>query len=474
MMGMRVQDAIDGIIEKNRDQLVDAVAQFVKIPSVKGKALPGKPFGKRVDDALNFALDLASGMGFNTRNLDGMIGYAEYGDGELVGVLTHVDVVPEGNLDDWEYPPYEGIVHEGILHGRGAVDDKGPLVSTLYGLKALKEADLPVSKKVRVLFGTDEESGWGGIAHYLKHEAAPSCGFSPDGMFTVVNREKGITVVALEKTDASDRLHDVTLSSVTGGTAPNSVPDRAQATIHCRGRAQEAVLEACERFRSKHRDMDFSVESEDSEIVVMVRGQSAHAMAPEQGKNAIADLLRLLTHLPLGDQPMVEFVRLLDSEIGTDYTGKSLGMAWADATSGSLTVNLGTIRIDQSHAEAVLDIRSPVSYTCKQVIDALQSKLGSAGITLSVKTSKEPLHVPADHPLVETLVNVYQEVTGREAVLHAIGGGTYARAVSNCVCFGSVYPDEKITVHRANERVAVESLILNAKIYGRALFELLS
>jgi len=473
-MAMRVKEIISELVESQRDELIDTVAQFIRIPSIEGPPLSGKPFGEPVDKALNYALHLASQLGFKTRNLDGYIGYAEYGRGEeLVGVLTHVDVVPEGKKEDWKFPPFGGIVQDGIVHGRGSVDDKGPLVAVLYGLKALKDAGLPVTKRARVLFGTNEESGWGGMNYYLEHEVVPSCAFSPDGMFTVVNREKGITVVALKRKFSSPQHHDITLRSLFGGTAHNVVPDYAEAVLSVEENQRATVLNLYEAFKTEHPEFDVALEEKKGEVVVRAHGEAAHAMAPEQGKNAIAQLLRFLSGLPCEGQSAMEFIRLLDSEVGLDYTGRSLDMEWHDEVSGSLTLNLGTIRGDETGAEAMLDIRSPVSYECDQVVEALQANFRDSSTEVVVKTRKEPLYVPADHPLVTTLTQVYEEVTGRKPVLHAIGGGTYARAMKNCVCFGSVYPDDEVTVHRANERVTIEDLILNAKVYGQALFALL-
>jgi len=462
---MQIKDAITEKVERSRDQLLDSVTRFIKIRSVEGPPARGKPFGEKVDEALGYALDLASGLGFKTRKLDGYIGFAEYGEGdELLGVLTHVDVVPEGKLEDWEFPPFAGIIDNGLLHGRGSVDDKGPLVSVLYGLSAVRNLELPVSKRVRVLFGTNEESGWGGIKYYLDHEEMPSSGFSPDGMFTVVNREKGITVAALKKRFHESQRRGIHLRSLSGGSVPNMVPDRAEAVLFVERSMRDVVLKLFEGFCREHSQYKIDLEEKEDEVLIWADGKAAHAMAPEQGANAIAQLLQFLSTLPSEGQAVFEFIRMLDTKVGMD---------WKDEMSGSLTLNMGTIRADETEGEVVLDIRSPVTYTCRQVVEALEAGFDGTGTKVVVRSIKEPLFVSPDHPLVETLAKVYTEATGRAPVLHAIGGGTYARAIKNCVCFGSVYPDEKVTAHQPNEQVTVEDLILNAKVYGQALFELL-
>ncbi|EGD49950.1 peptidase M20, partial [Thermoanaerobacter ethanolicus JW 200] len=70
------------------------------------------PYGEGVAKALDKALEIAQSLGFRTKNVDGYVGYAEYGEGEeMIGVLGHLDVVPEG--DGWTYPPYGAEIHDG-------------------------------------------------------------------------------------------------------------------------------------------------------------------------------------------------------------------------------------------------------------------------------------------------------------------------------------------------------------------------
>ena len=145
-------------VEELRDEFLNSLVEILKINSVEGKKLPGMPFGEGPNEALEKALEICDDLGFNTVNLDGYVGYAEYGSGEdYVAVLGHLDVVPEG--EGWMYPPYGAEIHDGKLYARGVMDDKGPIFAALYGLKAIKDLGLPLSKRVRVIFGTNEESG---------------------------------------------------------------------------------------------------------------------------------------------------------------------------------------------------------------------------------------------------------------------------------------------------------------------------
>lgn len=146
---------IDGL----RDELIKAVQDCVQFKSVKDMdhVSPGAPFGPGIRDCLEWTLSLGEKLGFEVKNIDGYAGQIEMGSGELLGILGHLDVVPEG--DGWSVPPYSGTIKEGRIYGRGALDDKGPTLAALFAMKALKDANIPLKKKIRLILGTDEESG---------------------------------------------------------------------------------------------------------------------------------------------------------------------------------------------------------------------------------------------------------------------------------------------------------------------------
>lgn len=148
-------------------------------------------------------------------------------------------------------------------------------------------------------------------------------------------------------------------------------------------------------------------------------------------------------------------------------------MAWRDKASGPLTLNLDPLTLDERNAQVSLHIRSPISIPCEQVESHLRTQFHRTPIMVDIRTRKEPLYVPKDCPLIRTFSRAYQFVSGREPVLHAVGSGTYARALDNCVSFGAVHPGEEITVRQPNKRVSIKNLLLNARIYAYALYELL-
>src|SRR5437016_3126929 len=89
----------------------------------------------------------------------------------VLGLVVHGDVQPVDEKQ-WTTPPFAGVIKNGYVHGRGAADDKGPLVDALLAMHALKGASL--TQTVRLLVGSDEESGSQDIKTYLSSHAPRS------------------------------------------------------------------------------------------------------------------------------------------------------------------------------------------------------------------------------------------------------------------------------------------------------------
>ncbi|MDR0839882.1 MAG: Sapep family Mn(2+)-dependent dipeptidase [Christensenellaceae bacterium] len=436
-----MEDALNKIrqaAENLAPGLFEELRRQISFESVQQEPLDGAPFGRPVADALEHVLALGESMGFACKNHEGFVGTIDWGEGEeLVGVLAHVDVVPAGDAGAWETPPFVMTEKDGFVCGRGVADDKGPLLSSLYGMYALKQLGFKPKKRIRILIGANEETGWECIHYYKEHALEPpTMSFSPDGMFTVVNREKGILSAVFEK-----RVAGVAGIAVESGDALNLVPSKAIA---------------------KFPD-GFTLEK---------NGRSAHAMNPEKGENAALALLRALcTNLRLPEALREDFATL--AKLGAPpFDGSAFGIACTDAVSSPLTVNLGTLKLADATLRVGFDIRTPVTANLDAIADKVRAVMAEGGYTSVSEQRKAPLYVPDDTFLIKKLCEVYSLVTGNEPVLYAIGGGTYARAFDNCVCFGSVYPDENLTVHMPNERTQKENIVKNMLMYAMALYEL--
>ena len=454
---MELRACVDAL----KPQLLSTLRQNIQIPSVQGDAEDGAPYGASVRESLVHVLDTARKLGFRTENMDGHLGWCEYGEGdEMVAVLGHLDVVPAG--DGWSCDPFGGELRDGKIWGRGTTDDKGPAIASLFALAALRDSGLPIRRRIRILFGCNEEAGSDDIKYYLANGGEiPVMGFTPDGEYPVINGEKGIINVTFSH--ANIQAGDVRLLSIHGGTAPNVVPAHACAKLACpRELAQRLANLSAPQVRFTATDYGLFVEAE---------GESAHGSTPELGKNAIGRLLLALDTLPLSGE-VANAVHFLAATLGMETDGASAGIALHDAVSGGLTLNLGVINGDEHRLSLKINYRYPVTKGYADCAPILNGKFASAGFTLDSEVHKAKLYVPADSPLVSTLLRVYREQTGLEDQPKSIGGGTYAKALPNIVAFGPIFPGEEVREHKPDEYISVDSLMRNAQIIAAAVYEM--
>ncbi|HWQ62021.1 MAG TPA: dipeptidase PepV [Negativicutes bacterium] len=454
-------------VDNLRAELIGAVQDAVKIRSVQAAPTPGMPFGPAVAEALDQALVLSRRLGFRTVNVDGYMGYAEYGEGrDYVAAVGHLDIVPEGG--GWTYPPYGGEIHAGKLFARGALDDKGPIIAALYGLKAVKDSGLPLAKRVRILYGTNEETGCDDAAYYLTKEPGPMAGFTPDGMFPVIYAEKGIFNCLITRRLARPAAAAVYLKGLRGGERPNIVPDACQAVLVAPDPA--GVIRACEVF-AVQTGADISASVRDGEVHIQSRGLAAHGSTPELGVNAIMQLMACLGTCGLAGH-QAEAVAALNKYIGRETDGQSLGIALADEPSGDLTLNAGLIELTEDKISLICNIRFPVTIKFDEVIEPLRQTLAAAGFEVNCDRPSDPLYFPRNHSLVTTLSRIFAEHSGTWAEPLAIGGGTYAKSLPNIVAFGPELPGQSTCAHEPNECIGVDELVQCAKIYAQAIYEL--
>ena len=155
-------------IELNKDEMIFALRDVVRINSEEGEKVIGRngelyPFGSGVQEALEKVLALGESMGFSAKNVDNYGGHIDFSGktDRIMGIIGHLDVVPAGS--GWDFDPYGGELSEGKIYGRGTTDDKGPVISCLYAMKALKDAGYEPNCTIRLIIGLEEETHWKGI-----------------------------------------------------------------------------------------------------------------------------------------------------------------------------------------------------------------------------------------------------------------------------------------------------------------------
>ncbi|MEH6921685.1 dipeptidase PepV [Bacillus altitudinis] len=456
---------------RKKDNLIQDTQSFLQIESVLDEegGTAGKPFGEKVDEALQYMLKKGQDEGFKVKNVDGYAGHIEYGEGEdIVGVLCHVDVVPAG--DDWTTPPFSADIRENKIFARGAIDDKGPTMAAFYALKMLKDAGLSLSKKIRIIIGTDEESDWRCVDHYFKHEAMPQIGFAPDADFPIIHAEKGIIDAIVSFTyEQSEENKRYILKQFTSGMRLNMVPDEARAIVAAANdHDAEALKTAFAAYLAENQLTGETNHTADG-LTFTLKGVSVHAMEPANGTNAGIHMANFLCAHEL-DERGLAFTSQINALFDQDTRGQKLGIACKDDISGDLTLNVGTIRYSQNEeAKLGLNVRYPVTADGEEVKKGIERIKGA---TIEKFDNSPPHHVSKDHPLVKTLQRVYEEQTGDPAHLIAIGGGTYARSLEAGVAFGPLFPGRPDCAHQKDEYIEIDDLLRATALYAQAMYEL--
>ena len=436
------------IINANFEDQLQATIGLMAIPSVsRGEPKPGMPLGQEVHRALTYALELAKKLGFqDARSLDGYCGVVDYGQGEeTLMIMAHLDVVPAGPA--WSSDPFQPEIREGRLYGRGAIDDKGPAVSALYALYAVKEAGIPLKRRVRILLGCDEEQDWACIDRYKQTEPAPTLAFTPDGAYPVVHSERNILHTVYEKKwDAPSGLR------IRCGTAANVIPGEAEAMLPFD--AEPVAAKGCGLLSG-------------SGNMLRAVGRGGHAAEPHLAKNALLALLAALCRQPLEGEDLAT-VTGLHALLGDDLHGEGFGLDVSDA-SGRLTLSPDMLHWDAEGARITLDCRYPFSLTLEQVLEKQDAAFQALGFA-RIHTKNSPGHyVSPDSELVRSLLDIYSKETGRPAKPLAIGGGTYARAFGNAVAFG-VEPEEGVAeAHMPDESSGLEEIRFNTVVIAEAI-----
>ncbi len=447
-------------VQSYKEELLARLATLVAINSEEGKAEDDAPFGKGPKEALQVALGMMEKDGYVVKNLDNYIGYAEMGEGDqVIGVIGHLDIVPARLEDGWASDPFTLSMDENeVLYGRGVSDDKGAMVASMIAMNIVRDMNVPMNKRVRLILGCNEETGSKCLAHYVKEEGHVDYGFTPDGDFPCVHGEKGMV-----------RLHfkskNTKILNIEGGRASNVVCAKCRVEVL----KQSYCSKKLNDYFNNH-NMKFEIESLEDRDVITVYGQAAHASTPELGVNAICYLMEGLKLAGYQD----DFVKFFTEHFGVNYDGDLLGCKVSDEY-GMLTMVPSTIHMEDGVISGNVDIRYPVTLCSKKIVKMMEDRLEDDFGLIEVGFTVEPLFFAKDSKLVSSLLEAYQETTGDyESQPITLGGGTYAKGIDNTIAFGCAFPNMNYHIHDVNEFVPLDHLMKQVEIYVAAILKLLA
>ncbi|MBF0779919.1 MULTISPECIES: dipeptidase PepV [unclassified Granulicatella] len=458
-------------VEKRKQDLLEDLNTLLRIDSVRRDDLASDeaPVGPGPKEALEAFLKIGERDGFKTKNVGNLAGHIEFGQGEeLMGVFGHVDVVPVGT--GWDTDPFTPTIKDNRLYARGASDDKGPTVAAYYAIKMIKELGLPVNKTLRLIIGTDEESGWKCMDRYLATERKPDFGFSPDADFPIINGEKGILTLKVHKNSPVTQ-HATKLLSFEAGLRENMVPQDARAIVSLPVSLEE-VEEALAVFVQEN-PVSATVRQENETFVIDVVGKASHGMAPMNGINAGTYLAVFLSQYDFRDSDNM-YLSLIKDTLHGEYYGEYLGLSHNDDIMGELTMNPGVFTYKHGEKGSIwLNFRYPKGVSAEQLEEKLSLALADYQVDIEAGKSQTPHYVPADDPMVKVLLDVYEKYTGHKGSERTIGGGTYGRLLDRGVAYGAMFPHSIDTMHQANEFIDLDDLFKATAIYAEAIYELI-
>lgn len=433
----KLQQKIQQAIKQNEAEFLNDLGQLLAVPSVKGTPEMNAPFGIEPRKALNVGLALAEKYGFETAIVDNAVGYAQVGnEQEYIGIVGHLDVVAAGS--DWDFPPFALSEKDGRLYGRGILDNKGPIFACLYGLKLLKDLEIPLEKTVRIIFGTDEESGSADLPYYLAKECPPVFGFTPDCKYPVVYGERGIVNVVI--TAPFPQVECAMVGDIQGNQAKDHVPDQLSVTLGTNEK-------------------------------ISVKGKRSPTNAPEMGLNGITLLAeKLRDHSALSAELRTYFNWIYQS-FHEKHFGEGINLAIEDADSGKLILTPYELKNGKDGFELSVAIRYPVTFSEKEIIERISDVLPET-YQLEIVRSMPGTNYPKENENVKKLSAVYEAVTGLDGTPVTTTGATYARSMPNIVAFGPSFPGQKGIAHNKNEYMDLNDLLKNLEIYTLAIYEL--
>lgn len=463
MVSEKYAKQIEEYARDHRQELVDTVIRLIGVPSVKGEALEGMPFGENCARALEEGMAVCKEYGMEVENHDNYAASATWGHGDKeIGFVAHLDVVPVG--EGWASDPFAGIERDGYIVGRGSRDNKAGFGAALMAMNCVRDLQIPLKSSLRLIMGSDEESGMSDMEYYVKHCKVPDFSVVTDCLFPVAHGEKGRL--------CGDILVDMNtdILRLSGGEAPNIIPSKC--TAYVRGANCGAIRAKADRYEG------IQVAEGDGETVITAQGVSAHASEPEKGVNAIWKLASFLFDEEVVTGREREAMGFIKEAFGRHY-GEYFGISFADEDSGKTTLITGMVSCGQGKMRVNIDSRYSVTDKKERFMPIFREKLEQLGYGFDLMSLTDSHYIPGNHPVALRLTDVFNYVAGEDKKPYVLAGGTYASKIPNSVAFGpgnarESFPYEKGhgDAHQPDESQDIGYLVDAVKIYAMAIVEL--
>jgi len=426
-------------LEQHIGRYVDELSRFAAIPSVAGDA-------DAIAVAAQFTADAFRRRGFHAEVIPSRgnpVVVATGGSGEASLLLyNHYDVQPAGRTEEWRSDPFAPVLSDGMLYGRGIIDDKGEIVARLAAIDALKERFGELPLRIVTCIEGEEETGSSNLAPFLAEHAdrlaAGACLWE-GGMVDAAGRPhmwlgvRGLVFVHLSVTTLRHDAHS--------GFA-HVLPSAAWRLVH----ALATLAGADGR--------------------VLVEGLNEAACGPTSAQNV------LLTRMPDEDDDF-------RAEFGVERfvagrTARDLREAVFLPTCNLCGLHSGAERgqtrtIVPATAHASLDLRLPPGVTPERAVNALRAHLDRAGfadVQMRAAEAERAACSDPEHPFVGIASSALCDVYGVEPVVSPLVGGTgpAAHVVETLdlpfVSIGCSYPGSR--KHAPNEHLRLRDFILGA------------
>ena len=414
-------------IEEHREEMIQMWMDLVRIPSVKSEPAPGAPFGVACAEALKKATEYGQQLGFETR-LEADRGYSliSYGEGEkTIGIFGHSDVVPAG--DGWLYTkPFEPIIRDGVMFGRGCFDNKAGVMAALFATKIIEACNFPVKSRIQVFVGSNEESGMADMESFAEHEKMPDVSFVPDATYPCSLGEKGHLK---QWNKCNTALTDIL--DFHGDGAFNIVLDHAVVTLKY---TPERLKELADLVAGN--DAFTLEQTEEGYIRLTTKGASKHSAFPVGSVNAMILACQVLaqcqTLCQADRQQMQTLATLMDG-----YYGEGLGIAFEEFGFGKLTCTNGMVKVEDGKLCVSVDIRYGAGMPAEELEAKLDKAWTEAGWSLTWRQNHHGAKVDPNNKLPELLTQLTCQISGQEYKPYWMAAGTYSRHLKDGFTMGA-------------------------------------